>query len=49
MSPSLSSHQLQLLFETAAGVPEPAGWALMLVGLVAVGGVMRSSKRLATA
>ena len=24
MSPSLSSHQLQLLFETAAGVPEPA-------------------------
>ena|GEM_PF-4959217 len=39
----------QTIPATPAGVPEPAGWALMLVGLVAVGGVMRSSKRLATA
>ena len=32
-----------------AGVPEPASWALMLVGVGAIGGAMRSRKRLAAA
>jgi hypothetical protein len=36
-------------FSTAAAVPEPAAWALMLLGFGGLGAALRSSKRRATA
>jgi hypothetical protein len=36
-------------FDVAVGVPEPAAWALMLVGLGAMGATLRSRRKLAVA
>lgn len=33
------------VFDSAAAVPEPSTWAMMLIGFGAVGGAMRSAKR----
>ena len=37
------------LFSPIAGVPEPAGWALMLLGFGGLGATLRSKRRLAAA
>ncbi len=37
-------HQLPIMPESP-GVPEPVTWAMLLVGLGGVGGVMRSARR----
>jgi hypothetical protein len=45
---SLNSAQLEYVL-TSAAVPEPASWALMLVGFGGMGGVLRSLRRRAFA
>jgi hypothetical protein len=44
-SSQLYSNQLGQLFGVTAAVPEPATWAMMLLGFGFVGGAMRSAKR----
>ncbi len=45
----LRADNFALTVNAAAAVPEPASWALMIVGLGAIGGAMRARRRLVVA
>jgi hypothetical protein len=46
---NLGDQQLKPFTETVIGVPEPASWSLMIVGMGAVGAILRTRRRKALA